>query len=322
MFSNAWMLVSWQASHYIIIQEYNCRTCSMRSDIDQAIQLLKSGDEGALEKALSLLQKSVFSFSMRVCGQPEDAEDTMQEVLVKAIPYLPKFDNSRALAKWLYTVAKNRCLMSRRRSKFAPKQELSLEALMPDREELERLDGPEDVNPESSAVRGEQSQRLQEAIRSLPPHYRIVLVLRDMEGFTDQEIGEITGLRPGTIRVRLHRARLFVRKELAILNDSPQKNLAGGPRGSVQKAARAGRCRQVFAGLSDYLDGQLDDFSCEEIEAHLNGCEPCQKFLRSLQETIEGCKQSPVDCPDQEKASALRRQLLTIYSRALATNGH
>ena len=91
----------------------------MRSELDQAIALIKSGGDDALEKAVSLLQQSVFAFGMRVCGQRQDAEDTMQEVLLKALPYLPRFDNSKALATWLYKVAKNRCLMSRRKSKFA-----------------------------------------------------------------------------------------------------------------------------------------------------------------------------------------------------------
>lgn len=292
----------------------------MRSDIDQVIGLLKTGDQGAMDKAISLLQHSVFSFSMRVCGQQEDAEDTMQEVLVKAIPYLPKFENSGALAKWLYKVAKNRCLMSRRRSRFAPKHELSLEALMPEREELERLDQSEEISPEDSAIRGERSQRLREAIRRLPPHYRIVLVLRDMEGFTDEEAAEITGLRPGTVRVRLHRARLFVRKELAKMGGNSDERVVERSSASTRDSPRTRRCQRIFAGLSDYLDGQLDDFSCEEIEAHLNGCEPCKKFLRSLEATIERCRQSPSDCPDRNKAAALRKQVLSIYSRALAAN--
>jgi RNA polymerase sigma-70 factor, ECF subfamily len=292
----------------------------MRSDIDQAIGLLKTADQDALDKAISLLQQSVFSFSMRVCGQQQDAEDTMQEVLVKAMRYLPKFDNAGALAKWLYKVAKNHCLMSRRRSKFAPKPDLSLEELMPEREELERIDASEDVSPEDSAIRGEQDQRLREAIRRLPPPYRIVLVLHDMEGFTDEEAAEITGLRPGTVRVRLHRARLFVRKELAKINGSPEKNVSERSRASTRTPSRTGRCRRIFAGLSDYLDGELDEFSCEEIEAHLKGCEPCQKFLRSLEASVERCRQSPADCPNPEKTAALRKQVLSIYSRALATN--
>ena len=65
----------------------------MRAEIEQAVALLRRGDDEALEQALVLLQNTVFSFSMRVCGQREDAEDTMQEVLVKSVPYLPKFES-------------------------------------------------------------------------------------------------------------------------------------------------------------------------------------------------------------------------------------
>ena len=293
----------------------------MRSDIDEAIVLLKHGGDGALEGAVELLQRAVFAFSMRVCGQQQDAEDTMQEVLVKSLPYLSKFDNSRALATWLYKVAKNRCLMNRRKSTFAPKEELSLEELMPNQEEFERLDGLTSITPEGSAIRGEEGQRLREAIRYLPPHYRIILVLRDMEGFTDEEVGEITGLRPGTIRVRLHRARLFVRRELAKVNEGVKHGIAGRLQRNVGAPSGTGRCKKIFAGLSDYLDGELDDFSCEEIETHLNGCEPCKKFLRSLESTIQRCQQSPAACPDRERAAALRKKLLATYSRALATSG-
>ena len=287
----------------------------MRSDVEQAVALLKEGDDTGLEKALSLLQQAVFAFGMRICGHREDAEDTAQEVLIKAIPYLPKFDNSRALAKWLYTVAKNRCLMSRRKSKFAPKQELSLDALMPDREDLEQLGNSSIPDPEKSTIRGEYTQRLREAIRALPPHYRIVLVLRDMEGFTDEEVGEITGLRPGTVRIRLHRARLFLRREL-----EPKQKRARSQKSATAPSApsRDDRCRKMFAELSDYLDGELDDFSCEEIEAHLEGCEPCKRFLNSLRAVIQTCQSSPAECPDRAKAANLRRELLATYSRALA----
>ena len=65
----------------------------MRAEIKQAVALLRRGDHAALEQALALLQNTVFSFRMRVCGQREDAEDTMQEVLLKSVPYIPKFDS-------------------------------------------------------------------------------------------------------------------------------------------------------------------------------------------------------------------------------------
>src|SRR6202158_4427659 len=104
--------------------------------------------------------------------------------------------------------------MSRRKSKFASKEDISLEELMPDRQQLARLGGLGSVNPETVAIRSEEAHRVREAIQKLPTQYRIFLVLRDMEGLTDDEVAEITGLRSGTVRVRLHRARLFVRKEL------------------------------------------------------------------------------------------------------------
>ena len=284
----------------------------MRSDIEQALTLLTKGDESALDKAIALLQQTVFAFGVRVCGHREDAEDTTQEVLLKAIPYLPKFDNASALAKWLYTVAKNRCLMSRRKSKFAPKQELSLDELMPDRRELESLDRDSSTTPESETLDREQAQRLREAVRAIPPHYRIIIVLRDMEGLTDDEVAEITGLRPGTVRIRLHRARLFVRREL-----NKAKQVA--TKSKKELPPNHGRCKKMFAGLSDYLDGQLDAFSCQEIEEHLEGCKPCKKFLRSLEAAIESCQKSPAECPDRKKAAMLRKQLLAAYSRALAS---
>ncbi len=286
----------------------------MRSEIEQAIQLLRQGNDGALEQALALLQDTVFSFSMRVCGQPQDAEDTMQEVLVKSVPLLPKFDSPKALLVWLYKVAKTRCLMSRRRSKFAPRKELSLEQLMPDRKELESL-ASGTINPETFAIHSQEAGLLRNAIQKLPQQYRIVLVLRDMEGLTDDEVAEITGLRPGTVRVRLHRARLFVRNELMKIWKPRQAK----PQAAATVAAdtpKPGRCKAMFAQLSNYLDEQMDDSLCEDLERHLEGCGPCKAFLATLEATIEQCRKSPADCPAGEKAATLRRDLLENYKRA------
>lgn len=292
----------------------------MRSEIEQAVLLLRRGDDESLERALGLLQGTVFSFSMRICGQREDAEDTMQEVLVRTLPQLPKFDNPKALVVWLYKVAKTRCLMSRRRSKFAPKQELSLDDLMPDRQELERLGSAGGINPEMFAIRSEEAGLLREAIQKLPPQYRIVLVLRDMEGLTDDEVAEITGLRSGTVRVRLHRARLFVRKEL-MKTWSPGRGKAVGTvasRDAASQLVRPARCKAMFAELSEYLDEKLDDSLCEELEKHINACEPCKVFLASLEASIAQCRALPLEGPNRKEASELRKKLLADYRRMIA----
>ncbi|MBZ5680146.1 MAG: sigma-70 family RNA polymerase sigma factor [Acidobacteriia bacterium] len=302
--------------------ERNATFNAMRSDIEDAVHLLQRGDDAAVERALALLQDTVFSFSMRVCGQREDAEDTMQEVLLKSVPHLPRFDSPKALVVWLYKVAKNRCLMSRRRSKFAPKQDLSLEELMPDREELDQLSTDKEINPEALAIRSEEAAQLRDAIQRLPPQYRIVLVLRDMEGLTDEEVAEITGLRSGTVRVRLHRARLFVRKELVKMKTwkarSGRMVEAVPSRTAATDPPRAARCKAMFAELSSYLDEQLDDSLCEELEQHLNGCEPCKAFLSSLASTIAQCRRLPAECPTGKEAVRLRGQLLKNYEQVRA----
>jgi RNA polymerase sigma-70 factor (ECF subfamily) len=257
---------------------------------------------------------------MKVCGQRQDAEDTMQEVLLKSLSNLPKFDNPKALMVWIYKVAKSRCLMSRRKSKFAPKQDLSLEQLMPDRQELQRLSGSPDGTPETSLLRRENAKRLREAVQKLPGEYRLILVLHDMEELSDGDVAEITGLRPGTIRVRLHRARLFVRKELAKLDQNRIRHQSAKPAGGIHSSAlpRQRRCKEMFAELSNYLDDELDDSLCEELEKHMDGCEPCKAFLSSLERSIQQCRIAPNESPDPRIAARLRRELLSEYQGLMA----
>jgi RNA polymerase sigma-70 factor, ECF subfamily len=287
----------------------------VRPEIEQVVQLIQQKDPKSLEEALALLQSTVFSFSMKVCGQRQDAEDTMQEVLLKSVHDLPKFDSPRALMVWLYKVAKNRCLMSRRRSKFAPKEDLSLEELMPDRQELQRLSSGPDGTPETALLRRENAKRLREAVQKLPADYRLILVLHDMEELSDGDVAEITGLRLGTIRVRLHRARLFVRKELAKQDQHRMRRQTAKPAGEIHSSALPPqrRCKEMFAELSNYLDDELDDSLCVELEKHMDGCAPCKAFLSSLEKSIQQCRIAPNESLDPRIAERLRRELLSEY---------
>jgi len=297
----------------------------MRAEIDKAVTLLQTGDPAAMDQALALLQSTVFNFSMKVCGSREDAEDTMQEVLLRSIRYLPRFDSPRALAVWLYKVARSRCLMSRRRSKFAPRENLSLENLMPDRRELVSLApagrSRSGETPESALLRGEDARRLQEAVRRLPPDYRVILILHDMEQLSGEEIAKITALKPGTVRVRLHRARLFVRRELAGKNGRRAPRLGRKPApasGGRTALPRPGRCKAIFAEISNYLDDALDDALCVQLEKHMDGCEPCKAFLSSLEKTVQQCRKTPDAQPNPHRAAQLREKLLAEYRTALA----
>jgi len=278
----------------------------VKADLERAIRELRKGDSDSLERALGLLQQTAFSFSMKVCGHREDAEDTAQETLIRTVPELSHFDSPQALAVWLYKVARSRCLMSRRRSNFAPKQNLSLDELLPDRHELEALTSSSDGGPEQQLLREESREELQRAVLKVPPDYRMVLVLHDMEELSTAEVAQVTGLQEGTVRVRLHRARVFLRNQLA----------RKVPIGKRTKAHRPPfQCKELFAALSDYIDLELDSSMCDDLQRHLGDCSPCQAYLASLEETVRRCKRH---CTEQVKAR-VREQVRELLRSASAT---
>jgi RNA polymerase sigma-70 factor (ECF subfamily) len=137
-----------------------------------------------------------------------------------------------------------------------------------------------------------------------------------MEGLTDDEVAEITGVRTGTVRVRLHRARLFVRKELMRTWMARSGKRVRAQRHSSEES-RPARCKAMFAELSDYLDEQLDDSLCEELERHMDGCEPCQAFVATLEAIIQQCRRSSGECPPPEAAN-LRQELMQKYQQVNA----
>jgi RNA polymerase sigma-70 factor, ECF subfamily len=288
----------------------------MSPNLEQALQLIREDRPEAVEQALALLQNTVYSFSMKVCGHPEDAEDTMQEVLVKLLPYLPRFDSPQALSVWLYKVARNRCLMSRRGAKNSRSKHVSLDELMPSHYELQELIESKDPNPETNVLRGESNLRLREAVLKVPPLYRMVLVLHDMEGLNTSEVARVAGLREGTVRVRLHRARLLLRQQLARMAK------AKGVVAQIHAAAddvpkRPQHCREMFAALSDYMDGLVEDTRSREMEKHLDECKPCVAFLDSLKSAVEQCRTYEPVC-DTARAEELRKELVEKYQAAVA----
>jgi RNA polymerase sigma-70 factor (ECF subfamily) len=141
-----------------------------------------------------------------------------------------------------------------------------------------------------------------------------------MEELSDEDVAEITGLRPGTIRVRLHRARLFVRKELAKQDQHGMRRQTAKRAGEINSSVltRQRRCKEMFAELSNFLDDELDDSLCEELEKHMDGCEPCKAFLSSLEKSILQCRMAPNESPDPRVAAKLRRELMSEYQGLMA----
>jgi len=291
----------------------------MRPELAQAIDLLRRDTPEAVEEAIGLLQNTVYSFSMKVCGHPEDAEDTMQEVLYRSLSHLARIQEPQALAVWLYTVTRNRCWRMRRKSAHAPKHTLSLDELMPDDAELGLLLADAAAGPESDLLHAERHNLLHQAVLRIPAPLRMVLVLHDMEELTTGEVARILNLQAGTVRVRLHRARLWVRKEMGRMlevaagqSGEPAKPRAKRTRGRKRPA----ECRNLFLNLSEYLDGRVEPKTCEQMREHIEACPACVAFLRDLRSAIDRCRSMELPC-DPAMAPRLRAILTQEYLRMI-----
>lgn len=158
----------------------------------------------------------IYRFAQRLCGQVEDAQDLVQDTFLNAYRGLDQFRGDAQVSTWLYRIAARACLRLRRKRKGEPDRELSLEEFIPTSEGEFRLQIPTDgLTPEEALENKELRRALHQAIQKLPNKYRVVLVLRDMEGLTAKEVGVIMGLNERAVKSRLHRARLFVRRELS-----------------------------------------------------------------------------------------------------------
>jgi RNA polymerase sigma-70 factor, ECF subfamily len=293
----------------------------MRPELIKAAELLQSDTPEAVEEALGLLQNTIYSFSMKVCGHPEDAEDNMQEVLYRSLRHLAKIQNPQALAVWLYTVTRNRCWRMRRKSTHAPQQTLSLDELMPDDVELGQLLKDAAEGPEGNLLQAEQNHLLHQAILRIPATLRIVLVLHDMEELTTEQVAQILDLKQGTVRIRLHRARLAVRKEMSqILSATAESANHGGAiekkRVRSKNGKRPAECHDLFANLSEYLDGRVEPMTCDQMRLHIEACPSCVAFLRNLRTAIDRCRSLEMPC-DPVVAARLRAILTREYLRML-----
>lgn len=186
-------------------------------DEDRALaEALIAGRPEAFEPFVERFGPLIMNFGRRMCGQRADAEEVLQETLMKAYLSLKDLRDPGALKTWVYRVAANACLKMRRRGKSEPKGEISLEELLPRAGEA---GGPPQIAdwsdvPLDRLLQGELKAKLEEAILSLPKDYRIVLVLRDQEGLGTRDTAEILGISENLAKVRLHRARLALRKAL------------------------------------------------------------------------------------------------------------
>lgn len=198
------------------------------SDVGLARDLL-SGRPGAFERFVETYRPKIFQYAYLMCGHREDAEEVSQETLLKVFEKFEQLRAPESLKAWVFRIARNACYMKRRKSTYAPAQELSLDELMPTfRQEGEdrRLEIADwSALPDAQAINTQLGRILRGAIEDLPDIYRSVILLRDMDELSTQETAEVLEISEDTVKTRLHRARLAVRQHL----DQYLQSVGGNP---------------------------------------------------------------------------------------------
>lgn len=173
-----------------------------------------AGDRAAMERLLMRAQEVAYRFSLFVCGHAEDAEDVMQDALLKTYRHVQQIAEPAAFRTWLYATVRNACLMKRRRRTGEPARFVGLDAgTGPDAgAPIEVADRTAPID--QRMVQADADARLRAALEKVPPAYRMIVVLREMEGLSTREVATITGYSEANVKQRLHRARLMLRRHL------------------------------------------------------------------------------------------------------------
>ena len=161
-------------------------------------------------------QEVAFRFSLLVCGHAEDAEDVMQDALIRTYSHVGQIRDPEAFRTWLYQTVRNACLMKRRRRVDEPAHLTSLEQGGVDADgEPAVVDVADRGRPaDQQLIDSLAGERLRKALATLPAGYRVIVVLREMEGLSTREVATITGFSEANVKQRLHRARMMLRDAL------------------------------------------------------------------------------------------------------------
>ena len=170
------------------------------------VERLRAGDEEAYAEMVEKYSGPLRRVAMGVLGDPDEAEEVVQEAFLNAYEALKDFRGESSLQTWLYRIALNASLMRLRKKVTA----LSLERDLQE----ERLPAGRTVSPEEALIEAERRVTLMKAIDKLPESLREVVLLRDIEGLSNAEAARIVGISPGAFRVRLHRAHQRLQEEL------------------------------------------------------------------------------------------------------------
>ncbi len=177
----------------------------------ELIEKAQKGDKKALAEIVKKYEQTIYNFSFKICRDKNKAEQIMQETFYSMVKSLHQFDHNSKLSTWLYRIVTNHCFMMARKLKSS-----SFVSLDEDDNGFydEKFTADWSNLPYMDTENEELKKILDDAIQKLSPEYRMVFLLRDVEGLSTEEAAQVTELSVPALKSRLHRARAFLRKEL------------------------------------------------------------------------------------------------------------
>ena len=169
------------------------------------IRRVQHGDVNAFELLVAAYEKNVFNVALQMVGNREDAQDMAQEAFLKAYNSLSSFRGDSKFSSWLYRIVSNVCLDFKRRQGRRPSSSLTVEDDEGETLELDIAD--ESQSPEMLLERGLTRDAVRRGLNALPPDYKQILLLREIQGLSYDEISDVLDLEVGTVKSRIFRAR-------------------------------------------------------------------------------------------------------------------
>ncbi len=188
----------------------------------ELIQRAKKGDEDAFARLMRENETRIYNLTLRMTGNEQDALDLAQEAFFNAWKGLKFFKGDSAFSTWVYRLASNACIDHLRRKKR--RQDISAPMPTVDEEDDRPLDIPDErYAPEQVLEKKQLRQAVAEGLGQLTEEHRQVLIMRELDGLSYQEIGQVLGLEAGTVKSRIARARLSLRKILVETGNFPHE---------------------------------------------------------------------------------------------------
>jgi RNA polymerase sigma-70 factor, ECF subfamily len=187
----------------------------IEKETEISVEALQAGDREEFFRLVDAYSGPIYRLALKMLGVPTDAEDVLQNTFMKAFQHLKEFEGRSSLSTWLYRIASNEALMLLRKQR----PEVPLSEAAPEGEDNNDYSPAQFTDwcclPEDEFLSSESRAALDRAVRHLPETQRIVFVLRDIEGLSIQETGEVLNLSEAAVKTRLLRARLRLREELS-----------------------------------------------------------------------------------------------------------